>query len=158
MTLCFISGGQLREFHDVLVPYVKGADKALVIPFATEETKYGRWLESTDLFFSALGIGDTDILSIQDSSEHSIAKIESSRILFFTGGRPEKLIAQINEKRLLDVIKKYDGLIIGYSAGALALSHDCIITKDDDYPETHLIQGMGIVDFSIEVHYTPVVD
>jgi hypothetical protein len=47
MTLCFIGGGQLQEFVDALVPYVKAADKALVIPFATEETEYTRLLERT---------------------------------------------------------------------------------------------------------------
>lgn len=158
MTLCFIGGGRLKEFHDVLLPYVDEDDKVLIIPFATEETKYTRWLKNANSFFSALGISDTNILSIQDSPRHSIEKIESSNILFFTGGRPEKLIAHLNEKSLIDVIKKHDGLLIGYSAGALAFSYDCIITKDDDYPETQLIRGIGIVDFSVDVHYTPVID
>lgn len=59
---------------------------------------------------------------------------------------------------LLPIIRRFPGVLIGVSAGALALCKDCIMTKDEDYPETRIIEGMGFVDFSVEVHYHDGID
>ena len=32
------------------------------------------------------------------------------------------------------------------------------LTKDDDYPESLVIKGLGLVDFSVEVHYNEASD
>lgn len=30
---------------------------------------------------------------------------------------------------------------------------ECIITKDEDHPYTEIVTGLGLVNFSVEVHY-----
>ncbi|WHY55943.1 Type 1 glutamine amidotransferase-like domain-containing protein [Peribacillus simplex] len=95
----------------------------------------------------------------EDLSDKEMKKsIKEHDILYFIGGRPERLIHVIEEKGLAPIIKDFQGLIIGYSAGSLALCNDCIITKDKDYPETIVIKGLGFVGFSVEVHYEVNID
>ncbi|MRG27787.1 hypothetical protein GIJ05_06365 [Laceyella tengchongensis] len=75
-----------------------------------------------------------------------------------TGGRPDRLLDQIHRLKLLPAFQAFNGIIIGYSAGALALCEQCLITKDDDYPETFLRRGLGLFPEMIEVHYRPRID
>jgi len=42
---------------------------------------------------------------------------------------------------------------MGNSAGALVLCKEVVITKDKDNPKTEIVEGLGLVDFSAEVHY-----
>jgi peptidase E len=85
-------------------------------------------------------------------------EIKEHNVLYFTGGRPEKLMESLIEKDLVYTLKDFSGFLVGVSAGALAFCSDCIITKDEDYPETWVIKGLGLVDFSVEVHYDGTID
>jgi peptidase E len=89
---------------------------------------------------------------ITPAAEQALSGADS---IYFTGGRPEKLIDTIRRKNLTETIHNHPSVIIGISAGALALCKECLITKDEDYPETMIIKGLDRVDFSVEVHYDP---
>ncbi|MGM9977220.1 MAG: Type 1 glutamine amidotransferase-like domain-containing protein, partial [Clostridium sp.] len=93
------------------------------------------------------------LLDYQLTNQEMQKEIKQHSILYFTGGRPEKLMRILAEKELIQEIKEFSGLIVGVSAGALVFCEDCIITKDQYYLETQVIEGLGLVDFSVEVHY-----
>lgn len=99
-----------------------------------------------------------ELLQFETDAQDMVRKINAHDVLYFIGGRPDLLMQRLHEKNLIPVIKQFQGLIIGYSAGALVLSNDCIISKDEDYPKTNVIIGIGLVDFSIEVHYETSID
>ncbi|MFJ7828344.1 Type 1 glutamine amidotransferase-like domain-containing protein [Psychrobacillus sp. NPDC096623] len=159
MELCFIGGGhvlkgELDEVFEELSKRIKPNSKILVVPFATEVSKYDSWMGSLEQAFSNMINVKLDILHEDFPTSEMVTMINDSDVLYLIGGRPEKLLKIIQEKELAASIRNYPGLIIGYSAGALAFCEDCILTKDDDYPESIVIKGLGLVDFSVEVHYT----
>lgn len=161
--LCFIGGGnhlsdELEQVAFQLRHHVRASDKVLIIPFATEPDKYPRWYTTIQTVFEGLGISSVDLLTLDMHREEMIKKIEHQDVLYFVGGRPEMLLERLHTTGLTDVIRKFRGLIIGYSAGALAFCKDCIITADDYYPQTTVIKGLGLVDFSVEVHYGERID
>jgi peptidase E len=52
------------------------------------------------------------------------------------------------------LLRRYDKIIVGNSAGALALCRECLLVNRRGRPGTTIIAGFGLVDFSVEVHYT----
>ena len=163
MKLCFIGGGDplVGELDDVmnhLSNYIQIGNKILIIPFATEKSKLERWFISATNLFKDMGIEYIKMLDFGLSNQEMQKEIKEHNVLYFTGGRPEKLMGNLIEKELIQVIKEFSGLMIGISAGALIFCKDCIITKDEDYPETQVIKGLELVDFSVEVHYDGNID
>jgi len=159
MIIYFVGGGdyrkkELQEIDRSIAKYInyKNNQKFLVVPFATKKEKYDKWFNSLKENYKEMGF-TFDMLNEADDENISAKKIESSEVVFFTGGRPEKLIEISNKKNIIEAIKKHKGIIIGYSAGALALCKDCVIIKDEDYPKSIVIPGLNIVDFSTSVHY-----
>nr|WP_243428295.1 Type 1 glutamine amidotransferase-like domain-containing protein [Clostridium rhizosphaerae] len=110
--------------------------------------------------FYIYGIEDKDIILINyftDSSEDAKAKINASDIIFFTGGFPDKAMTRLEEFDLIDDIEKYDGIKMGWSAGAMMQCFDYFISPDEDYPEFVYKKGLRFIkDFAVQVHYKSV--
>lgn len=163
MEICFIGGGHVLkgELDDVfkeLSKRIKPNANIVVVPFATDISKYDSWMESLKQGFSNISNVTLDLLHEDLSTKEMVSIINDSDALYLIGGRPEKLLKLIKKKELASNIRNYPGLLIGYSAGALAFCRDCILTKDEDYPETVVMKGLGLVDFSVEVHYNDASD
>ncbi|MFJ8071893.1 Type 1 glutamine amidotransferase-like domain-containing protein [Peribacillus sp. NPDC096447] len=163
MDICFIGGGnhtnnELGEVFLELSKMIKRDTKLLIIPFATDNSRYESWMASIKQAFSIMENLSIELLNEDLSDKEMKKSIKEHDILYFIGGKPERLIHVIEEKGLVPIIKDFQGLIIGYSAGSLAFCNDCIITKDKDYPETVVINGLGLVGFSVEVHYNESID
>lgn len=117
----------------------------------------GIWYRAnTDVFFP-FGIQKKDIHWInyfQDSNQEMLNKIANSDVLMLTGGAPDLFMKRIKEKKLLWLLKRYQGVIIGYSAGAMIQLENYHITPDEDYPEFSWQKGLGYLkDIDLEVHY-----
>ncbi|WP_342577490.1 Type 1 glutamine amidotransferase-like domain-containing protein [Psychrobacillus sp. FSL K6-2843] len=160
MELFFIGGGHVLkgELNDVLEELeckINPNAKVLIIPFATDESRYDSWMESMRQAFACIPNVTLGLLHEELSKEKMVTMIQAYDVLYFIGGQPERLLQVILDKELTGTISSFPGLMIGYSAGALAFCTDCILTKDEDYPDTIVLQGLGLVDFSVEVHYRP---
>lgn len=158
MELCFIGGGhvlkgELEEVFLELQNKIHPKSKLLVVPFATDESRYDSWMDSMRQAFASMPGVTLGLLEERLSKAEMIAMIQDYEVLYFIGGQPERLLQVIHDKELNQAISDFTGLMIGYSAGALAFCKDCILTKDEDYPETIVLQGLKLVDFSVEVHY-----
>lgn len=163
MNLCFIGGGnpligELDEVMKRIATYVEPESRVLIIPFATEHAKRDGWFQSAKKSFNDIGVENIQLLNDELGNEEMKANISVQDVLYFTGGRPEILMECMVNKGLIQTVKEFKGLMIGVSAGALAFCKDCLITKDEDYPETQILRGLGLVDFSVEVHYEDSVD
>lgn len=163
LELCFIGGGHVLkgELDDVLEELskrIKPNANLVVVPFATDVAKYDSWMESLNQFFSSSSNVTLSLLHEDLSKSEMISMMKDSDGLYIIGGKPEKLLQTIEEKELTECFRNYHGLLIGYSAGALAFCEECILTKDDDYPQSLVIRGLGLVDFSVEVHYNEASD
>ncbi|QTD40922.1 Type 1 glutamine amidotransferase-like domain-containing protein [Sporosarcina sp. Te-1] len=163
MHLYFIGGGNhvSEEFEGILSHlkrHVTPSHKILLIPFATEPSKIPGWYDTVKQAFELVGNHKVDVLYDDMPAKAMAEKINQHDILYFTGGRPERLVEQLSTHHLIPVLQQFSGVMIGYSAGALAFCKDCIISKDKDYPQTIILKGLDLVDFSVEVHYEDTVD
>lgn len=80
-------------------------------------------------------------------------KIELSDLVYLTGGIPSVLINRLKTSGVDRMLSKYRGVIVGRSAGALALCKKCAVT-DRKSDMISVIDGLGLVDFVAKVHYT----
>lgn len=117
----------------------------------------GIWYrENTDVFFF-YGLKESQIQWVNyfaDSISEMKAAIMNSNILMLPGGAPDLMMKRIKEKKLTSLLKKYQGLVIGYSAGAMVQMDEYHITPDEDYPKFMYCRGLGYLSgFDIEAHY-----
>ncbi|MFR5875534.1 MAG: Type 1 glutamine amidotransferase-like domain-containing protein [Eubacterium sp.] len=107
--------------------------------------------------FTAYGISENNISFINyftDTKESAEQKIKQADILYFLGGRPDRMMDRIKEFDLVDVLKEHNGIIMGYSAGAVIQLSEYHLSPDKDYPEFKYYEGLSYLDdFYLEVHY-----
>lgn len=107
--------------------------------------------------FTAYGISEDNITFVnyfKDTKESAVQKIEKADVLYFTGGRPDRMMDRIEEFDLTDVLRKHKGIIMGYSAGAVIQLSEYHLSPDKEYKEFQYYDGLGYLDdFYLEVHY-----
>ena len=111
-----------KELDDVMYYLSNSIDignSILIIPFASENSKVDKWFTSLKKSFKDIGMEHIKLLDYQLTNQEMQKEIKQHNILYFTGGRPEKLMRILVEKELIQVIKEFSELIVGVSAGAL---------------------------------------
>lgn len=107
--------------------------------------------------FTAYGISENNISFINyftDTKESAEQKIKQADIVYFLGGRPDRMMDRIKEFDLTDVLKEHNGIVMGYSAGAVIQLSEYHLSPDKDYPEFKYYEGLSYLDdFYLEVHY-----
>lgn len=153
-----------------LRPWLHGDDVVCVLAFSFfDDTKniddwnrqyrkgQGIWYRANTDVFARFGIPERNVHWVnyfEDSREKMISSIVNSTVLLLTGGAPDLMMKRIREKRLQKYLRKYQGTIIGYSAGAMVQLEDYHIIPDEDYDTFSWQKGLGYMNgFDIEVHY-----
>lgn len=107
--------------------------------------------------FTAYGIPEENIRFINyfsDTKESAFQKIKKADIIYFLGGLPDRMMDRIKAFDLYDALTEHDGIVMGYSAGAVIQLSEYHLSPDDDYPEFKYYEGLSYLkDFYLEVHY-----
>ena len=107
--------------------------------------------------FKAYGIPEENVCFVNyfaDTKESAAQKIKAADILYFLGGLPDRMMDRIREFDLYDVLLRHDGIVMGYSAGAVIQLAEYHLSPDEDYPELRYYEGLPYLrDFYLEVHY-----
>jgi peptidase E len=124
-----------------------------VIPWAraTFFKAYKRQKRLVD-YFRSLGARAVDFVEYSDPFEEVVGKVECSDLLYLIGGLTSVLIERLRCKGVDLLLRSYDKVIVGRSAGALALCKKGVIT-DRNKAAAKMVTGLGLVDFGIKVHY-----
>ncbi len=119
--------------------------------------KHGKCYGSLVKPFSRYGISEEQIVFLnyfEDDRDDAIVKIESADILYFLGGVPDRMMERIHTLGIADALLAHNGVVMGYSAGALVQLREYHVSPDRDYPTFGYYQGLSYLDeFYLEVHY-----
>ncbi|MGA3060549.1 MAG: Type 1 glutamine amidotransferase-like domain-containing protein [Candidatus Bathyarchaeia archaeon] len=139
-----------RAFQDAGEPLI-----VLVFPWARASFDK-RYKKRKRLFeyFASLGASSINFIEYSDSCETIAKKMADSNVVYLTGGLTSVLIERLKNMGINRLLYDYDGVIIGRSAGALALCRKCIITCRSN-SKVKIINALGLADLTLKVHYIP---
>ena len=150
----------IRPYHSVVVVAFSFRDnrvKSLSDWNKLYSKECGKYYSGIIGGFAAYGISEENINFINyfvDTKESAVQKIKNADIIYFLGGLPDRMMDRIKEFELYDVLMQYDGIVMGYSAGAVIQLAEYHLSPDDDYPEFKYYEGLPYLnDFYMEVHY-----
>ena len=140
--------------------WLKPGMRVLVFPFAFRpeqipdaqewETRYNREngrfsLGLAEVFWQyGIPLSQLEWVNYYAPEADSPRKIAKSDVLYFCGGEPDLLYQRLEELDLLAPLKRFCGIVMGDSAGAVIQ-----LSRYHDQP------GLGYLrDFDLEVHYT----
>ena len=104
--------------------------------------------------FNKIGINFLNAIEIyNDSKIEEFKSFPKNRVYFLMGGNPLTQFELIKKYDLTEELKNYNGVVIGFCAGAINLSKYSIITTDDDFDTPLSYDGIGRVDISVEPHF-----
>jgi dipeptidase E len=144
-----------REINETAFRDAGEAPAVTVIPWARAAffKTYKRQKRLFD-YFRSLGARAVDFAEYSDPLEKVAGKVECSDLLYLPGGLTSVLIERLRRKGVDLLLREYDKVIVGRSAGALALCKKGVITKRNN-AAVKMVTGLGLVDFGIKVHYNP---
>jgi peptidase E len=104
-------------------------------------------------YFRSLGAANVDFVSYRNTYEEINMKVACSNLIYLPGGLASVLVERLKNKNIDKLLRIYDGVVVGRSAGALAMGKKCVVTKNRRHPTCKMIRGIGLVDFSLKAHY-----
>jgi peptidase E len=128
-----------------------GRPNILVIPWARPsfDKAYGKRKLLED-YFRGLG---AERVEFADYDENDLAeKIAETDLVYLTGGQASILIERAKKMHLQTHLNKFKGIIIGRSAGALALASHCITTRRYS-KKVAAVNGLGLAKLTLKAHF-----
>ncbi|MGD0495491.1 MAG: Type 1 glutamine amidotransferase-like domain-containing protein [Candidatus Bathyarchaeia archaeon] len=160
MTKLYFLGGEdvaerdSREINEKAFMEAGGTPVVLIFNWTAESAdKMGKYGKIMVDYFEDIGASAVEFAERSDSSEEIAQKAKRSDLIYLPGGVTRILLERILDAKVDSLLREYDKIIVGNSAGALALGRDCILTRGKLNKRTVIIPGLGLVDFSVKVHY-----
>lgn len=168
-----LEGYNIQEpwLHQALKQYIQPHHVVAVVAFSFNDKRIASLQDWNGLYsqnggkyyagivdgFAAYGIPHKQVHFINyfsDTHESAAHKIKSADIIYFLGGLPDRMMERIRAFDLYDVLSKHQGIVMGYSAGALIQLSEYHLSPDDDYPDFQYYPGLSYLnDFYLQVHY-----
>lgn len=161
----------LDDFYEELADYFSEKSRVAVLAFSFYDEYvydaeswarvYGKgrgncYYETVDAL-AKFGVREDNITFINyftDTKASAKEKIQKANVIYFTGGLPDRMMDRIKEFELLDILATFDGVVVGYSAGAVIQLGEYHLYPDGDYVDYGYYQGLGYISqFYLEVHY-----
>lgn len=156
--------------REELQPFFSGSSKVLIIPFsfrddvdtseklkALYDPEYGKYNFVVSPLLE-LGVKRQNISFLDyfdKNTERALNEIAESDVIYFTGGLPDRMVERIADYGIMDALRAFKGVVMGFSAGAMVQLDEYHITPDEDYPAYCECRGLGYVkQMDIEVHFT----
>ena len=168
----------LLEYYDIgadwlradLSAYLRPGMRAAVIAFSFRDSQVrshadwlslygpgGKYHEGIRAGLAAYGVEGEAVSFVDyyaDTPQTAREKLARADIVYLPGGLPDRMMDRIREFGLEEPLRRFDGVVMGYSAGAMIQLGEYHISPDEDYPRFIYRQGLGLLDgFYLEPHY-----
>lgn len=130
-----------------------GTPRVLILSWARPsfDSSYTR-RRRLENYFRCLGASEISWANISDDFSE-LEKIASGfDIIYLTGGQVSVLLNRLRVTGADELLHIFKGVIIGRSAGALVLGRKCFVMNKYNRRQK-IVNGLGMVNFSVKVHY-----
>jgi peptidase E len=108
-------------------------------------------------YLRSLGAGSVEYAEFSDLNREIAAKVMNADLVYLSGGQVSTLLSRLQCSGASAVFRGFGGVIVGRSAGAMALGKRCLVTNRYS-KQPRSVEGLGLVDFSVKAHYEPAKD
>jgi peptidase E len=158
MSKLYLLGGEniarrsAKEINTQAFKEAYSTPNVLVIPWASPsfDDTYRKRTLVTD-YFRSLGADSVEFAEYTQAVKIA-DKINAANVIYLTGGQTSILIERAKTMNLTQILKTYNGIIVGRSAGALALCNRCITTCRYN-GIARIINGLGLINLTLKAHY-----
>jgi dipeptidase E len=144
-----------KEVNEQAFEDAGGRPKVLVFPWA--RPSFDKLYQKRKLlkdYLRSLGADDVDFVDYSESREAIENKMAVYNIVYLTGGQPSILIERLQKTGVDKMLKTFQGVIVGRSAGALAVCKRCVSTCRSN-KKVRIVEGLDLVDITLKAHYIP---
>lgn len=159
MTRYYCSGFDINDafghgLGDMFLSELKDRKNIVYIPGSPEKIQKAKdkYVPAFTNHFKNVGIEfeTSTIITPDMSPEEAQQTVREASFVMLMGGDPFKQRDMCDKLGLLEVLKKYDGVLLGFSAGAMLMSKYIIITPcSEEYPDFHIEEGLNLDGISI---------
>jgi peptidase E len=105
-------------------------------------------------YLRSLGAGSVEYAEFSNLISEITVKVADADLIYITGGQVSTLLSRLQCSGADALVRSFGGVIVGRSAGAMALGKWCLVTnRYSKRPRS--VEGLGLVDFSVKAHYEP---
>lgn len=94
-----------------------------------------------------------NLLDKRISKEKGAELLKNADIIYLQGGDPFIQLEYLRNNNYDKIIRNFNGIILGLSAGSMNLSKTSFYSKDEDYPESKFYKGLGLINLTIDPHF-----
>jgi len=137
-----------RAFHDA-------GEAPKILVFSWARASFDKTYTKSKLlfdYFRSLGASTVNTVDFSSTNVDIKKKMAESDLVYLTGGVPSMLVERLRELGVDGLLRSFEGVIVGRSAGALALCRRCVITYRSNL-SVKVIDGLGLVDLTLKTHY-----
>jgi dipeptidase E len=146
-----VSMRSARAVNDAAFVDAGGRPNVLVVPWARPsfDKAYGKRRLLED-YFRSLGAERIEFADYEETD--LVQKIVEANLVYLTGGQASILIERAKKMHLQTHLNNFKGVIVGRSAGALALCSHCITTRRYS-KRVAAVNGLGLANLTLKTHY-----
>lgn len=142
---------------DMFKSELKGTNSIVYVPggFDKIEKVKTKYIPAFIEHFKNIGIVFDKVNLVEPSLTKEEAKnmIKNADFIMLMGGDPFKQRDLCNKLDILEDLKNFDGIMMGFSAGAMLMSkYIIIIPCSEEYPDFHIEEGLNLDELSIYPH------
>lgn len=79
--------------------------------------------------------------------------VSNADLIVLLGGDPLDQMEFFNSIELKEKLEGYNGCLLGISAGSINMGNKSYCSKDEDFEESVIYKGLGLVDVTIDPHF-----
>lgn len=142
---------------DMFKRELKATKNILFIPAGESRVKKAKnyYIPAFTKHFKNVGIEfeNTGVLTPDLSPKVAQNMVKKADFIMLLGGDPFDLKKMCEKLDIVKELKKYNGVMLGFSAGAMYMSKYIITTPcNEEYPNFHIEKGLDLDDISIYPH------
>ncbi len=130
--------------------------------FAFVASEFEKIHEKTDKYFhfflnmfenAGIHFGEAYVIDGRMRADEAQKRLAEADVVWLSGGDTPTQFRYFKEYGLDTVIKQYDGIIIGMSAGSINMAKTSICTLSCGHFKQEIYDGLACVDISVEPHF-----
>jgi len=149
--------GYSKHVANFLTKDIKNNNRMIFIPADFEDVvEISYQIEKHLAYFSKIGIEFKEYVDITMyvGSENIKEIILNADVIILGGGNPFVQFEYLKKYGIDVLLGEYNGVLMGYSAGAMCMSKHIVMTPlNDEYPEFDIRDGMNLDGISIIPHF-----